>query len=586
MKIRKLKRRIWTRQIRLVCIGLCAIAFTLTPLLTSKAGAQFFQFPAFNIPQLDRVLYANNNNSEVESRAITLDGYELFFIASPAITDNDSKPISQRVQTIQNTLQQIANSNSKRIDVTTRVDRNSSLPIISINDRYLMTVTTLDAQLQGSNVQRQASEFVGILEGALERAKQERQPEYLIRQGVTTAGIVVGAIALSYVFALWQKRLQKQQKQIEATTQEDSLITAEQTEPNPSETALRVKQQLSQRQKRNLSDLKRRLLHLGQLAVWSGGFYLILGLFPYTRWLQPWVVSAPLRLFGIFLVTYVLVRFGYLAIDSFFEAVQESQFIAPKASQRRALRIATLSRVLKSIIALVGLSTGVLVSLSVVGVDLVPLLAGAGIIGLAISFAAQSVIKDTINGFLILLEDHYAVGDVIAVGGVSGFVENINLRITQLRDSEGKLITIPNSAIGIVENLSKDWSRVDLAISVAYDTDPDRAIAVLRQLSQEMYRDRHWRTLLLEPPEVLGVDGISHAGMLIRVWIKTKPLQQWLVAREFRRRLQRSMLREGIEIGTPHQFSHVEDPIIIEGEPQNERETSMTSAQTKNGDNP
>jgi small conductance mechanosensitive channel len=295
-------------------------------------------------------------------------------------------------------------------------------------------------------------------------------------------------------------------------------------------------------------------LLLGQVVVWGGGIFIILGLFPYTRWLQPFLLSAPLKILGIMMGTYILVRLGDLLIDRVFAVVQESEFLAPAASQRRALRISTLSRVLKSIIVILLVSTGILVSLSVVGVNLVPLLAGAGIIGLAISFAAQSVIKDTINGFLILLEDQYAVGDVIAIGNVSGLVENINLRITQLRDSEGKLITIPNSAVTIVENLSKDWSRVDLTIKVAYGTDPDRALKVLRELAHAMYRDRYWRTQLIEPPEVLGIDGIEHSGMLIRIWIKTKPLQQWIVAREFRRRLKLAMKKEGIEIGTPQQF--------------------------------
>ncbi|MEN9869097.1 MAG: small conductance mechanosensitive channel, partial [Cyanobacteriota bacterium] len=127
----------------------------------------------------------------------------------------------------------------------------------------------------------------------------------------------------------------------------------------------------------------------------------------------------------------------------------------------------------------------------------------------------------------------------------------MNLRITQLRDSEGKLITIHNSAIIVVENLSKDWSRVDLTIRIAYGTNPDRALEVLQEIAQEMYRDRYWRTQLIELPEVLGIDAVEHSGMLIRVWLKTEPLQQWKVAREFRRRLKLAMKEKGIEIGTP-----------------------------------
>jgi moderate conductance mechanosensitive channel len=262
-----------------------------------------------------------------------------------------------------------------------------------------------------------------------------------------------------------------------------------------------------------------------------------------------------------------LVRLGDLLIDRFFETVQTSEFLISPTSHRRALRLSTLSRVLKSVTTIIIISTGILISLSAIGVDLIPLLAGAGIIGLAISFAAQSVVKDAINGFLILIEDQYAVGDVISIGNAAGLVENLNLRITQLRDSEGKLITIPNSAIIVVENLSKDWSRVDLTIKIAYGTNPDRALEVLQEIAEKMYRDRFWRTQLIELPEVLGIDEIEHSGMLIRVWLKTEPLQQWKVAREFRRRLKLAMKEKGLEIGTPQQFLHFRDPLTLDNLP-------------------
>jgi small conductance mechanosensitive channel len=183
----------------------------------------------------------------------------------------------------------------------------------------------------------------------------------------------------------------------------------------------------------------------------------------------------------------------------------------------------------------------------------VPLLAGAGIIGLAISFAAQGLIKDIINGFLIILEDQYAVGDVIVIGDLGGLVESMNLRVTQIRNNEGQLITIPNSAISIVQNLSKEWARVDLSIRIAYDTNPDQALDVLRKLGQEIYQEQIWREKIIEPPEVLGIDDLQHSGMLIRIWIKTQPLQQWSVAREFRRRLKLVLEQENIAIGIPQQ---------------------------------
>lgn len=188
-----------------------------------------------------------------------------------------------------------------------------------------------------------------------------------------------------------------------------------------------------------------------------------------------------------------------------------------------------------------------------IGLDIAPILAGAGIIGLGISLASQSLIKDTINGFLILFEDQYAIKDVILVDDVGGLVENMNLRITQLRNGEGQLITIPNSAISIVRNLSKEWARVDLTITVADQNNVDRVLQVLQELSSEIYGEPEWREKIIDPPEVLGIDEIGHSGLLIRIWIKTKPLQHWSVGREFRRRMKTRLDQHGIAIGVPQQ---------------------------------
>jgi moderate conductance mechanosensitive channel len=430
-----------------------------------------------------------------------------------------------------------------------------------------MTVTTLDAQIHGSNPERLANEFASIVKTSLQTAKRQRQPKFLVRQGIIAGGIVIGAIALSSLFATWQRRYQRQKQRIEAETPENPLNPSQSSESLNADTELIVQQQLIKQRQRNASDLKRRLLHLGQVGIWGGSIYIILELFPYTRWLQPLIVSAPLKILGIFIGTYVLVRLGDLLIDRFFETVQKSEFLTFQTSHRRALRLSTLSQVLKSVVTIIIVGAGVLIALSAIGVDLVPLLAGAGIIGLAISFAAQSVVKDAINGFLILIEDQYAVGDVISIGNAVGLVENLNLRITQIRDSEGKLITIPNSAIVVVENHSKDWSRVDLTIRIAYGTNPDLALEVLQEIAKEMYRDRYWRTQLIELPEVLGIDAIEHSGMLIRVWLKTEPLQQWKVAREFRRRLKLAIKEKGIEIGIPQQFLHFRDPLTLDNLP-------------------
>ncbi|NET06655.1 MAG: mechanosensitive ion channel family protein [Symploca sp. SIO2B6] len=179
---------------------------------------------------------------------------------------------------------------------------------------------------------------------------------------------------------------------------------------------------------------------------------------------------------------------------------------------------------------------------------------GLSVFVLAISLASQHAVKDVINGFLILWEDQYAVGDFIFLGTLGGKVENMNLRITQLRNEEGRLISIPNGTISVVENLSKDWSQVNFTIDVAYDTPLKLALAVIEQVVEQMYSERQWKKQILETPEVLGIDQISHTGILIRVCIKTKPLEQSKVAREFRLRLKLAFDQHGIRVGIPQQI--------------------------------
>jgi small conductance mechanosensitive channel len=177
-------------------------------------------------------------------------------------------------------------------------------------------------------------------------------------------------------------------------------------------------------------------------------------------------------------------------------------------------------------------------------------------LGFAISFGSQNLVKDLVNGVLILFEDQFAIGDVVAIDQDAGVVENVNLRITQVRNTQGELITIPNSSISRVKNMTRLWSRVDFVVEVAYENDIDAVIQVLDRTAQELYQEEAWHDLILEPPEMLGVDQLSHTGMLIRLWIKTAPMQQWAVGREYRRRVRRAFAQHSIQIGRPEWISY------------------------------
>jgi moderate conductance mechanosensitive channel len=521
---------------------LCVLAIALSIILSTSQSA-WGQSEFLKLNWLTGQSAANA--PKIDHAVVKLDGYQLFVLAAP--TFNQRFPLEQRVQGIEDELHRIANSNFEpdTLQVVSSIDPKSDQPVIAINDRYLMTVTTIDAQLQGRDPIGWANQIAQVLRDALVRARQERQPQFLINRGLITAGIILTMILGMRAIVYWQGRLKLKQETIEAQIQHtappylDAVAVTD------------LEQQLHQKQRANLSDLQRRALQLSYLGLVGGGSFIILGLFPYSRWVQSFLLSTPLQISAIAFGIYLLIRISNLLIDRFSGFLKARDFAMLKPYQRLELRVSTVSQVLKNVTAIALIGLGTLAILSAIGFDLIPLLAGAGIVGIAISFAAQGLIKDVINGFLIILEDQYAVGDMIMVGELRGLVENMNLRITQIRNNEGQLITIPNSSIAIVRNLSKDWARVDLAIRITYDANPDRALEILRKLAQEFYQENTWRTKIIEPPEVLGIDDLQQSGLLIRIWIKTQPLQQWAVAREFRRRLKLKMEQEDIMIGTP-----------------------------------
>ena len=224
----------------------------------------------------------------------------------------------------------------------------------------------------------------------------------------------------------------------------------------------------------------------------------------------------------------------------------------PIARRLRQQRVQTIAGLLSNIAAVVLVIITMLTLLGTFGVSIAPILASVGVLGLAVSFGAQSLVKDVITGIFMLLEGQFGIGDVIRLGDAAGVVEKITLRTTVLRDVFGVVHTIPNGEITRVSNLTKAWSRAVLDIGVAYREDVDRVIAVLRDVGERMHADPDFGALLLEPPEVPGVESFGDSAVLIRMTAKTLPMKQWEVARELRRRIKKRFDAEGIEIPFPH----------------------------------
>lgn len=257
------------------------------------------------------------------------------------------------------------------------------------------------------------------------------------------------------------------------------------------------------------------------------------------------LVLGPLRIAGIALGALVLARLGGAAVRRTVTTLRlrAPLRIATARSQQRARTIADalagLWRVAVWVIA-------ALLVLGVLGIDLGPLLAGAGIAGLAIAFGAQALIRDYLSGMFILVEDQYGVGDVVTIGTASGTVEDLNLRVTRLRAADGTVWFVPNGDIRVVGNQSMEWSRAVVDVAVAYDNDLQSVLAALREEAAGLAVDPSWSNVVLEPPEVQGVQAMGNEGVTIRIVAKTAPREQWAVARELRTRITDRMRRDEV----------------------------------------
>jgi moderate conductance mechanosensitive channel len=279
------------------------------------------------------------------------------------------------------------------------------------------------------------------------------------------------------------------------------------------------------------------------------------------------LVAKPAHILLIVVVAWVANRFLHRAIRRFTERIanpeaqeriQRLRRHAPDALQshgpeslRSAARATTLSHLLRSATTVVVWTIAGVMILGELGVALGPLIAGAGIAGVALGFGAQSLVKDFISGTFMLIEDQYGVGDIIDAGEASGTVEAVSLRTTRLRDVNGTVWHIPNGNILRIGNMSQQWARALLDVSLATDTDVDHAQDVIKRVADSVWNDPDWHGEILEEPEVWGVERLGPDAIVIRLVVKTKPAEQFTVMRELRRRLLEAFAAEGVELPDP-----------------------------------
>ena len=270
-----------------------------------------------------------------------------------------------------------------------------------------------------------------------------------------------------------------------------------------------------------------------------------------------WVTTSGIKVLGILIVLIILSQMSRWIVKWLERFIPEKDTLQASEAKKRAQ---TLGTILRHALLIVLFFIAILMILGELGIQLGPLLATAGIGALAIGFGAQSLVKDVISGFFIILENQYRIGDAIEVGGVSGMVESVNLRKTVLRDLEGRVHTIPNGEIKVVSNLSKEWSRAVVDVGISYREDVDQVIGLLTQIGKELEAEEPYKSAILEPAQILGVERFGESQLVIRMIVKTSPLKQWEVGRELRKRIKNRFDEKGIRIPLPHRVLFWEEP--------------------------
>ncbi len=266
-----------------------------------------------------------------------------------------------------------------------------------------------------------------------------------------------------------------------------------------------------------------------------------------------WFMENGINILVTILAMYVFLRLTSVVIDRIKTSIlSKYEKETSLESIDKIKRAETLSKLSGYALRVIVWVTGVLTILGQISINIGPLLASAGIIGVGIGFGSQNLIKDVLQGVFILIENQYHVGDVVKIAGVAGIVEDFNIRYTRMRNLSGSVFFIPNGEIKVVENMTKEWSRALLDFEVAYKENVDRVMTVIKDVADSLLEDENYKDRILEPMEILGVDELGNSGVTIRTLIKTIPLQQWGIGREIRRRVKNEFDKQGIEIPFPH----------------------------------
>jgi small conductance mechanosensitive channel len=269
-----------------------------------------------------------------------------------------------------------------------------------------------------------------------------------------------------------------------------------------------------------------------------------------------WLFDHGLRIVIILAAAYLVVRIGSASANRFEREMSHGTGLDIIERTKRAQ---TLGRLIQKALSIVVLGIATLMVLRELDIDITPVLTGAGIVGLAVGFGAQTLVRDIISGFFLILEDQVRVGDVAVVNGQGGLVEEVNLRTIVLRDETGTVHVFPNGEVKTLANMSKDFSFYVITIKVPFEEDPDLVATAMREAADTLLDDPQYRPHILEPLEIFGVDAWEPGTLVMKARIKTVPLKQWFVGRELRKRIARVFVERAIPVSLPETIVHTKD---------------------------
>jgi len=272
------------------------------------------------------------------------------------------------------------------------------------------------------------------------------------------------------------------------------------------------------------------------------------------RNITPWFFDHGIKIVAIIIVTYLFRKFAGIFIEKIIRNIVISDHFLTKEAEKK--REDTLIRILTVSLGILIWLLAFLMIFQEVGIAIGPLLAAAGIAGLAFGFGGQYLIRDLISGLFIIMENQYRIGDVVCFDGTCGLVEDISMRMTTLRDLDGIVHYVPHGEIKRVSNLSKQFARVNLNIGISYSSNLEQVISVVNKVGKELAENSEWKEHILKPPQFLRVDDFGDSAVIIKILGETKPLKQWDVTGELRKRLKIAFDREGIEIPFPQRVIH------------------------------